>query len=151
MESKLLQSNHIPDILEFEKTAQLEPRGSVQFEMYSWDQPWRKESLSHYAQLGWSFIAVEDQEICGYVLAQPFLFFNNWTQVLWVEHLSSSAIETSYELMDVVIRWAKTKHLQKVLLNGQKNWNQEVLDRFQKFNKGEFFHLSTTKLNEGEA
>ena len=142
---------HVEKILNFEKDKSSFSDNPMKFEMHSWDQSWRKESLEHYSQLGWSFIAEENGELLGYVLAQPILFFNNWTQTLWVEHLSATSDTVGHTLMDVLIRWSKSKHLQKVLLNGQKQWHSPVLEGFTDFEEGCFFHKSTTKLVEADS
>ena len=117
-------------------------------EMESWDQPWRKESLIHYSSLGWSFVAINNDEIVGYLLGQPILFLNNWTQTLWVEHLTFDEAKVGEQLLDTTIRWARTKHLQKVLMNGKSSKAGFAKEAFSGFNEANYFHLSTTKLQE---
>lgn len=150
MDVKLLTSDFCDSIVSFEKK-RLASSGlsEIEAEMKSWDFPWRQESLSHYANIGWSFVAISEGEIKGYVLGQPLLFFNNWTQTLWLEHSTYLSSDIGEALFDVAIRWAKSKHLQKVILNPKGNDVDFVVEKYPKFQKGEFLHLSTTKLSEG--
>ena len=150
MEVKILTSDFCDSIITFEKE-RLSATGlsEIQIEMKSWDYPWRGESLDHYANLGWSFIAQDENKILGYVLGQPLLFFNNWTQTLWLEYSSYLNDEVGETLLDTAVRWAKSKHFQKVILNPQGNDVEFAKKKFPKFNEGQFLHLSTTKLSEG--
>lgn len=149
MEIKLFLQDHIEPVFDFEKKSLPSELGDIQAEMKSWDNPWRKESLQHYCQLGWSFVAVdESHQIQGYVLAQPILFFNNWTQTLWVEHLSFVEEPVGYQLMDTLIRWSKTKHLQKVIFNSKNDNALFVSASFPGFQANQYLHLSTTKIQE---
>jgi hypothetical protein len=85
-------------------------------EMFSWNAPWRGESLQHYLNTGWSVgLFGDDGKLKGYFLAQPLLFFKGLTQVLWVEHFSYSNLEDFNELKDTVTRYAREKHLQSVI------------------------------------
>jgi hypothetical protein len=86
-----------------------------EFTFASWSAPWRRESLEHYMRLGWSFIARESNETVGFFLAQPFLFFRSQTQTLWVEHIEAGNQAVIDALVDVAVRVAREKHLQRVL------------------------------------
>lgn len=147
METKIFLEDQIDLVRDYElgKISDLNP---MEKEMRSWDSPWRNESLAHYSGLGWSFVGVQDQKVVGYILSQPILFFNNWTQTLWVEHMGYDSKEIGRELLDISIRWAKSKHLQKVVLNSKIENIQWTLEEFQGFKEGGYFHLSTTKLSE---
>ncbi len=89
----------------------------------SWSAKWRRESLEHYLKLGWSFIARDEQrldgqgrpEAVGFFLAQPFLFFRGQTQTLWVEHVEADDVKIETVLVDIAVRVAREKHLQRVL------------------------------------
>lgn len=101
----------------------------------SWSVPWRKEALEHYLKLGWSFITRESGEARGFFLAQPFLFFRGQTQTLWVEHVEATSPEVLDVLVDVAVRVAREKHLQRVLFaNADRlstalaRWNPEPLE-----------------------
>ena len=148
METKLFLSDRVEAIHSFEMKNLSADLNEIQREMASWEKPWRKESLEHYSTLGWSFLAEEDGEVLGYVLGQPILFFNNWTQTLWIEHLGFKTPEVGHELVDVAIRWARTKHLQKVIINSASDKSSFVMESFKGFKEGSFLHLSTTKLSE---
>ncbi len=141
--------DYVDAVFGFEKNRLGSALGEIQFEMKSWDQPWRKESLDHYSQLGWSFVAVDnDNKVRGYILGQPILFFNNWTQTLWIEHLAYESEDLGQQLIDTIVRWAKTKHLQKVLVNSDSSSASFVQESFPKFKGKNYLHLSTTKLAE---
>ncbi len=140
---------HVDSIFSYEKKKLEADLSELQIEMKAWDQPWRKESLDHYSNLGWSFVAVDDNnEILGYTLGQPFLFFNNWTQSLWIEHMSFENEDVGHQLVDTVIRWAKTKHLQKVLVNSDCEAADFAQSTFTGFKDKGYLHLSTTKMEE---
>ncbi len=87
--------------------------------MLEWTAPWRMEALNFYLPLGWSFGCFENEMVRGYLLAQPLLFFGHLTQSLWVEHLEFDHSSVAVGLVDTVVRWAKDKHLQRVLLCDQ--------------------------------
>ncbi len=101
----------------------------------SWAAPWRKESLEHYLKLGWSFITRENGKVQGYFLAQPFLFFRSQTQTLWVEQVEGTSPEVIDTLVEVAVKVAREKHLQRVLFaeaprlaTALKKWNPESLE-----------------------
>lgn len=148
MEVKLFLQEHIDPVHSFEMRQLSQELSPIAAEMKSWEFPWRKESMEHYMNLGWSFVCLEGDDILGYVLAQPLLFFNNWTQSLWVEHLSATNKDVCYQLMDVVVRWSKTKHLQKVILNPKIESTDFIKENFNGFKEGQYLHLSTTKMSE---
>lgn len=81
----------------------------------SWSAKWRREALEHYLRLGWSFIAREHGRTAGFFLAQPFLFFRGQTQTLWVEHIEAPEARVREALVEVAVRVAREKHLQRVL------------------------------------
>jgi hypothetical protein len=82
----------------------------------SWEAKWRPEALHHYLPLGWSFIARnESREAVGFFLGQPLLFFRGQTQSLWIECIEASSAEVSRALIDVAVRVAREKHLQRAL------------------------------------
>jgi hypothetical protein len=96
----------------------------VERRFQSWTARWRKEELEHYLKLGWSFIArdktgrpdpADKGEMVGYFLGQPLLFFRGQTQSLWIEHMEAADISVREALVDVAVRVAREKHLQRVL------------------------------------
>ena len=99
-------------------------------QLLSWQAPWRKESLEHYLNLGWSFLlrSEEGGGLLGYYLAQPLLFYRSQTQSLWVEYLQYERQKEGNEkekegkereiqkaLCELAIQNAREKHLQQVL------------------------------------
>lgn len=81
----------------------------------SWSVKWRREALEHYLKLGWSFIARRAGQIEGFFLAQPLLFFRGQTQSLWIEHIEATDRTVMSTLLEVAIKVAREKHLQRVL------------------------------------
>lgn len=83
--------------------------------MQSWNARWRKESLEHYLQMGWSFLARDsDGTLVGLFLAQPLLFFDGQTQSLWVEHISFQSLLVRDQLCETAYKLSREKHFQKV-------------------------------------
>ena len=136
VEMKVLTTNQIPEILNYERArlgleAELEagtesgpegeelnePKELNELNLTAWDAVWRKEALEHYVPLGWSFGAWKDQKLSGYLLAQPFLFFRGMTQSLWVEHLNFNNPEVGSQLVDLIVGWGRSKHMQKVIFS----------------------------------
>lgn len=86
----------------------------------SWSAPWRREALDHYLGAGWCFSVREaagpkQGRLCGFVMAQPFLFVRGQTQSLWVEHVEAESAEVAAALVDVAYRAAREKHIQRTL------------------------------------
>lgn len=104
--------------------------------MKIWDSRIRKEALTHYLNLGWSFVAENESGITGFFLAQPMLFVNGKTQTLWVEEIMSEDSAIRKSLLDITHKLARDKHLQGVLIS----------NRFE----SDITHLNikTQKLNE---
>jgi hypothetical protein len=148
MDIKLFLPEHIPVLLDFERERLSSQLSEIEREMASWDTSWREESLQHYSQLGWSFILEQEGRLQGYILAQPLLFFNKWTQSLWVEHMNFVEDPHGEMLIDTVVRWAKTKHLQKVIVNSASDKVGFVEQNLDSMKAGAFLHLSTTKIQE---
>lgn len=114
-------------------------------ELASWSARWRKESLEHYLNLGWSFGIWSDinkTELLGYVLAQPLLFFRGLTQSLWVEHISGSK-EIQQSLIEIVYRWSRDKHLQQLIIP-RLDW--DILGYKTEKLKDDLTLINTTKL-----
>lgn len=123
--TRILQLQDLDELLQFEAKKLNESPGTPEDRIFqSWNSRARKESLEHYLSLGWSFL-VRDTEVenplssegqlLGYMLAQPFLFFEGHTQTLWIEHLSYSTLATRDELCNLAYRLSREKHFQKVL------------------------------------
>ncbi len=89
------------------------------FMFESWTAPWRKESLEHYLKGGWCFIATtliqNKREVSGFFLAQPILFMSRQTQSLWIEMLLGENENVTEFLIEIAVKTAREKHLQRVL------------------------------------
>lgn len=123
-EIKILTIENLTEILDFEK-ARL-PGEGIEKEMLAWHAPWRQEALEHYLPKGWSFVKRVDGQIIGYVLCQPLLFFQGWTQSLWIEHVAATNPEIGTEMLEMAYRWARDKHLQKVFFNTELEFIKDV-------------------------
>ncbi|MES2856364.1 MAG: hypothetical protein V4692_10905 [Bdellovibrionota bacterium] len=90
----------------------------------SWEAKWRKEALEHYAKLGWSFTTRDEntRAIKGFFLGQPLLFFRGQTQTLWIEHIEADSDETANMLIEIAVKVAREKHLQRVLVSEYPKW-----------------------------
>lgn len=114
----ILRPEHATQIIEFERAAlAAKVSDPMERELQSWHAPWREESLTHYLSLGWSFGLWRESKLAAYALAQPFLFFRGLTQSLWVEHVSAAKDEDARTLLDVLVKWSRDKHLQRLLVN----------------------------------
>jgi hypothetical protein len=112
-----------------------------------WKSSWRKESLEHYLNLSWSMATYDESGVLqGYFLAQPFLFTEGLTQTLWIEHLSYKSDSVAEELLDLIYRYARDKHLQRVLFNSNEDLNH-IAKKFKFSNESKnYFEVYTTKL-----
>lgn len=97
-------------------------------EMRSWDARWRGEALDHYLPQGWSFAAFAADQMQGFILAQPFLFYRGLTQTLWVECVIADAHQVERELLEVAHRWARDKHLQCLIVENSEDIAHIVRD-----------------------
>jgi hypothetical protein len=97
-------------------------------EMESWSARWRPEALDHYLPLGWSFAAyrLPGDELVGFILGQPLLFFRGLTQTLWLELIEANEPQIEAALIDCAQRWARDKHLQCALMDGQDGKFREI-------------------------
>jgi hypothetical protein len=98
-----------------------------------WKVRWRKEAITHYFNTGWSFIAELDGKFAGYFMAQPFIHFRGQTQTVWVEHLESENEKVAQSLIEIAVKVAREKHMQRVLFSGElesalKIWNPNLVN-----------------------
>ncbi len=114
---RVLDESEIEEVLAFEN-ARVAQSERIEDQLLSWNAPWRLESLQHYVPKGWCFALRDDQgKLKGYFLAQPLLFYNGMTQTLWVEYMGCESHEIMIALVDLARRYARDKHLQKVMIN----------------------------------
>lgn len=117
-EAIILRPEHTSLILDFEQAqAQSLKVDPQDWQLQSWQAPWREESLNHYLPLGWSFAVLQEKKIIGYTLAQPFIFCGGLTQSLWVEYLSGLDQSVQAQLIETLYRWSREKHLQRLLFS----------------------------------
>ncbi len=119
VEIKILLPEHKEELLALEKTRlEQAPGEPFEKEMLSWHANWRPESLDHYLPQGWSFGLWENNQLCAYVLAQPLLFFNGFTQSVWVEHITADQSKSEHvdQLTEVLYKWCRDKHIQKLVV-----------------------------------
>lgn len=142
-EIKVMTPDNLEEVLQFEMD-RLEG-DPLDREITSWHAPWRREALAHYLPLGWSFLKKKDGKILGYVICQPLLFFQGWTQNLWIEHVSAVDHATGVEMLEIAYRWAKDKHLQKVFFKEQLKYS-DLIDFGKKNQEGPLISMNTTKI-----
>jgi hypothetical protein len=123
LEIQLILPNEISTLQSFERKKLNEYyQNEEERQLQSWHARWRQESLEHYLSLGWSFSATDEGELRGYFLAQPLLFFDGFTQSLWIEHLQFSNFNTRDFLCDFIYKISREKHLQKVYFPKESNY-----------------------------
>jgi hypothetical protein len=114
-------------------------------QIFSWNARWRKESLEHYIPMGWSFCARRGEELTGYFLAQPFLFFDGQTQTLWIEHLQAKDTVTRDALIELAVKLGREKHLQKVLFPSDEKITETLKNYKSEIWKSPILQVRTTK------
>lgn len=144
---RIAQLDDVEKVYQFEVTQKFQDDSeSFENKMLIWDSSFRMESLEHHFKLGWSFVAEDDQNnIVGFFLGQPLLFFDKQTQSLWVEYISALSDDISTELVDVAVRLSREKHFQRVFLSS----NIQLINltkpfQFQPWDRETVF-LKTTK------
>lgn len=145
---KVLRVEDKKEILAFESQMQSKDLDPLAF-MKNWSAPWREESLDHYLKLGWSMAHIENNEVKGYILVQPVLFFGGLTQSLWVELVRASTSEIAESLFEAVIRVSKEKHLQQVFFNSKLLPDFEMISK--QFNIETHSELAFVKTTRWEA
>jgi hypothetical protein len=113
---RVLRFEDKSSILDFEAQKAASNENPLAF-MDNWSAPWREESLDHYLGLGWCMGFFEGDQIQGYVLVQPVLFFRGLTQSLWIESVRGATSEIFSTLFEAIIRVSKEKHLQQVFFH----------------------------------
>lgn len=142
-EIKIMTLDNLEETLQFEMQ-RLEGE-AMEKEFASWNAPWRREALAHYLPQGWSFIKKIDGQVAGYVMCQPVLFFQGWTQTLWVEHVSAVDSKIGLEMLEIAYRWAKDKHLQKIFFKQELEFVQQI-DFGPKNVAGALISMNTTRI-----
>jgi hypothetical protein len=144
---RVIEAAEADQIIEFEQKRLVESTpNEMDRVMAGWHARWRKESLEHYLKMGWSFLAMDDNnQLIGYFLGQPLLFFDGQTQSLWVEHLQASSLQARDALTDLAYRLSREKHFQRVYFPNQPH----ILNSIRPLKPEEFgpqtIFLKTTK------
>lgn len=144
---KVLGPQNEEEVLHFERVLlNNSPGDEIEKEMASWKARWRKESLEHYLKLGWSFgIWDSDGKLEAYLLGQPLIFFQSYTQTLWVEHISVKNQESLGTLVEVAYRWARDKHFQRVLFSSSFLDEKTVKEKNLNMYEEGIFELKSSK------
>lgn len=139
---RVLDVSEIDEVLAYEQ-ARMSKSNDPEAMIKSWNAPWRKESLDHYVPKGWCF-AVRDrnQKLAAYFLAQPLLFYNGLTQTLWVEYFSYEDPQVLPILVELARRYARDKHLQKVVIRSESDLSSLGATR----SSPNTFEFNTTKM-----
>lgn len=147
MQIKVLDSQNIDKVLHFEEQRALRQfEDSMELEFHKWQAPWRKESLEHYIVGGWSFgVWSSTEDLEGYFLAQPLVFFDGQTQSLWMEWLSYNDVQVGQELVELAVGYSREKHFQRVLVAGSE-LHETILQNYEApVWKGDVRWIKTTK------
>lgn len=91
----------------------------------SWSSRWRKEQIQFYIQAGWSYVIFHNNNVVGYFLAQPLMFFEGLTQSLWIDQINFDSSEIAHELVLTAWRLCRDKNFQRLYLPQQ---NLEKID-----------------------
>ncbi len=116
VEFRVLTLSEMPTVLTWEMNKlAVEIKDEMERHFAAWKAKWRGEALEHYIPKGWSVGAWDGNELAGYFLGQPLLFFSGDTQTLWIEHIGAQNSEVQRQLIDIACKYARDKHLQRVL------------------------------------
>lgn len=129
---RILQPAHKDAVLAF-ATRMLATRieDPADRQIAGWNARWRPEALDHYLALGWSFGSFRGEELTGFILGQPFLFFRGLTQTLWLESVEAVDHATRELLIDCAQKWARDKHMQCALIESEDGtWREIKTARF---------------------
>jgi hypothetical protein len=142
---RVLDIQELEKVLAFEEKRLKASNLSEEQKMFaSWHAPWRREALEYYLPKGWCFgVWNEQDELVAYFLAQPFIFFQGYTQTLWVEHLAFDTDEQLNLLIDLARRNSRDKHLQKLLIKAD---GVNLLPQGAALIEKKYFEFTTTKL-----
>lgn len=137
MATKIRNLTHddIDKILELERSF-LTQDEEIERAMEEWSARWREEQLMHYISTGWSYgiwnLDEKGNEVSlsSYFIAQVLLYFKSNTQTLWIERIKANNPKEEGELLEVAYRFAREKHLQKVLFE-KELFRTEILDNYK--------------------
>lgn len=144
---RALSLEELSSIQDLEKAHLGKTLNEIDLSMREWHAPWRKESLEYYLPKGWCAGAWLNDALRAYFLGQPLLFWNGETQSLWIEHVFASSEQELKAILDISIRYARDKHLQRVVYSSVVASSfKEVLQALgARESKGGFWEILTTK------
>lgn len=117
LDTRILLLDDAEAILKFESESLAKTISDpMEREMAGWSARYRKEALEHYLPKGWCFGSFLNNQLTGYILAQPVLFMRGLTQTLWVEVLSAHQPAVAKILVETAHKWARDKHMQCLLM-----------------------------------
>ena len=141
-----LRPEDLESILALEKSKALaDGSDEIEASMKEWSSRWRREALEHYLPLGWSFGVFDNDKLQSYVIAKVIPFFRSYTQVLWIENITTKDKLDKAQLMDVLYKYSKEKHLQYVMMDENINISELNLDIPLEEISDRFFQVRTTK------
>ena len=119
----------------------------LEAQMQEWKSRWREEALDHYLPQGWSFGIFDSAtgELQAYFIAKVIPFFRSYTQVLWVERFFSSSPAMQQDLLELIYRYAREKHLQQVMFEGEQFADMEIVGKRSQALTAAFHILKTTR------
>ncbi|MCB0366092.1 MAG: hypothetical protein H6624_17810 [Bdellovibrionaceae bacterium] len=147
LEPLVLRDVDSESLIQWEREISRSGPGTIEDHTFAeWNSTWRPESMQHYLSLGWCF-GFRDKQAnwLGYFLAQPILFFRGMTQTLWVERVQAREPAVAQSLIELAVRVAKDKRMQKVVFFGLQGYD-EVLQQWPTAkNCGEFWEIKATR------
>lgn len=144
-ELQILSLSELAEVIEFARARSSGAGAGDPF--VEWSAPWRTESLEHYLKLGWSMSRRDPVtgRLCGYILAQPFLFWRKQTQTVWIEHVDGETPAIKNELIETLIRIGREKHMQRVLIPLGLGPDEAIRARSGKVIEDDIVEFQTTK------
>ncbi|MGE3973637.1 MAG: hypothetical protein AB7F59_03835 [Bdellovibrionales bacterium] len=146
-DARVVDISETDEIFEFEQKRLETSVEDEQLRMIlSWQAPWRKESLEFYLPKGWCFAVRQNEQLVGYFLAQPVLFFRQMTQTLWLEHVTFDSKEAGDYLLELAFKTAREKHIQSVLVSPQEELIPLLQARGAKPVSDLYYEFQSTKI-----
>ncbi len=144
---RIAQLEDVEAVFSYESKKQFDANlNEIENQINIWNSNFRIEALNHYFKMGWSFLALnQNNEIMGFFMGQPLLFVDKQTQSLWVEFISAENDEIYTELLDIAYRLSREKHFQRVLFSKEIESKQLTKEYQFKNLERSIVYLKTTK------
>ncbi len=144
MEFIILTEQHREQLKSFDQNVLSQSQNDpMELQFAQWHSRSRDESLSHYLPLGWSFGLFDQDQLLGYFLAQPLLFYQGLTQTLWVETMNFLNPEIALQLANTAIRLSREKHFQRCLFSESESYDSLLKGELS---KEKVFAVRTSKM-----